>query len=198
MPASFLSCAHQCPRHSRVPLPPHAVGHAPTALLVTTAHPCLPPCHTPHTNAPGTTAHPRLHLVVPGALPRTPAHSCHASYTSTLTPQARLLTLAIPVASALATPRTPPPKAQQHTTVHVCWSGMGIVVQTNATDHNIFNHATKCNDPVFKLGDVLEVFIGPVERATDNPEYYHEIDTASSGALWASQVRVCFGVARVH
>ena len=46
----------------------------------------------------------------------------------------------------------------------------------------------KCNDAVFSLGDVLEVFIGPVVEATDDCKFYHELDTSSSGVLWASQI----------
>jgi len=54
----------------------------------------------------------------------------------------------------------------------------------NATDTNIFNSASRCNDPVFSSGDVAEVFVTPVEKLSDVPSTYLEIDTAASGALW--------------
>lgn len=78
-------------------------------------------------------------------------------------------------------------KPKQNTRVTVCWSHTGIEVATFATDTDVFNGCQTCNCPVFSKGDVLEVFIGPVEHQSDNPEYYHEIDTGASGALWAAQ-----------
>eukprot|EP01048_Picozoa_sp_COSAG05_P011222 COSAG05_NODE_1044_length_6057_cov_9.395267_1_plen_279_part_00 len=84
--------------------------------------------------------------------------------------------------------RSPPgPKQQlanQSTEVAVCWDAQGLIFHTNASDVNIFNTATGCNDPVFSTGDVLEVFIAPVDKLTDTPAWYLELDTASSGALW--------------
>jgi hypothetical protein len=79
--------------------------------------------------------------------------------------------------------------ALQNTTVRVCWNISGVSVRTNASDKNIFNTATRCQQAVFNTGDVLEVFVGPVETATDDPVYYHEIDTGSSGAMWQGQVQ---------
>lgn len=78
-------------------------------------------------------------------------------------------------------------KPKQNTRVEVCWSRTGLVVVSNATDDDVFNGCEACNCPVFEQGDVLEVFVGPVEHPTDNPEYYHEVDTGASGALWAAQ-----------
>jgi hypothetical protein len=60
-------------------------------------------------------------------------------------------------------------------------------VHTRAYDDNIFSNATKCNDDVWALGDVLEVFLGPVEHPTDDPMWYHELDTSATGALWAAE-----------
>ena len=74
--------------------------------------------------------------------------------------------------------------ANQSTEVKVCWDDFGLIFHTNATDVNIFNTATECNDPVFSTGDVLEAFIAPVGKLTDTPSWYLELDTASSGALW--------------
>ena len=57
----------------------------------------------------------------------------------------------------------------QETEVSVCWDATGLKVRTRAWDTNIFSNATKCNDDVWALGDVLEVFLGPVEHPTDDP-----------------------------
>ena len=85
----------------------------------------------------------------------------------------------------LDTAPAPRPLAEQQTQVLICHDPHGLHFKTNATDVDIFNSATKCNDPVFAEGDVLEVFISPVEQLTDVPEWYLEIDTAAtSGALW--------------
>ena len=59
----------------------------------------------------------------------------------------------------------------QETNVEVCYDERGMFVTTRAWDDNVFSNATKCNDPVFALGDVLEVFVGPVEDPTDDPEW---------------------------
>ncbi len=82
--------------------------------------------------------------------------------------------------------RTLPPSnpANQSTRVEVCWDSQGLRFHTNATDVNIFSTATKCNDPTFSDGDVLEVFVAPVEQLTDVPSWYLELDTGASGALW--------------
>ena len=92
----------------------------------------------------------------------------------------------VAVAKNFKNDRSPPPSipANQSTYVEICWNSEGLEFHTNATDVNIFNTAKKCNDPVFSDGDVLEVFVGPVEHPTDVPSWYLELDTASSGALW--------------
>jgi hypothetical protein len=79
--------------------------------------------------------------------------------------------------------------ALQATSLEVCWNSSGLSVKTNATDVNIFNTATRCQQGVFNTGDTLEVFLGPVLDATDDPVYYHEIDTGSSGAMWVGQAQ---------
>jgi hypothetical protein len=46
-----------------------------------------------------------------------------------------------------------------------------------------------CNDPVFRQSPTLETFIAPVERPTDNPVWYHELDVSPAGAMFASLVK---------
>ncbi len=90
------------------------------------------------------------------------------------------------IATNFKNDRTLPPSqpANQSTRVEVCWDLQGLRFHTNATDVNIFSTATKCNDPTFSDGDVLEVFVGPVAHLTDAPSWYLELDTGASGALW--------------
>jgi hypothetical protein len=90
------------------------------------------------------------------------------------------------IAANFKNDRTLPPSqpANQSTRVEVCWDSQGLRFHTNATDVNIFSTATKCNDPTFSDGDVLEVFVGPVAHLTDAPSWYLELDTGASGALW--------------
>lgn len=71
----------------------------------------------------------------------------------------------------LSTPPIGLKPPQQRTEVEVCYDEHGILVRTHAFDTDVFSNATKCNDPVFALGDVLEVFIGPVEDPTDDPDW---------------------------
>jgi len=78
--------------------------------------------------------------------------------------------------------------AVQPTTVQVCWDQFGIHVSGNATDRHIFSPYVHCNDPVFINSDVMEVFIAPVYSATDNPIWYHEVDTGAAGALWGGLI----------
>ena len=81
----------------------------------------------------------------------------------------------------------PPPSvpAVMPTTVKLCWDAFGLHFKGNATDDNIYNSATNCNDPTFSMGDVMEVFVSPVAKISDTPTTYLELDTAAvSGALW--------------
>ena len=48
----------------------------------------------------------------------------------------------------------------------------------------------KCGEPVFSLGDVLEVFAAPVGGAHDAPRFYQETDVAPSGAAWAATIEI--------
>jgi hypothetical protein len=76
--------------------------------------------------------------------------------------------------------------ATQPTSGRICYNRTGIFVKLNATDSDIFSPYTKCNSEVYVNSDVLETFIGPVLSLADSPQWYHEIDTSASGALWAS------------
>ena len=71
------------------------------------------------------------------------------------------------------------------TSVKLCWDAFGLHFKGNATDDNVYNSATNCNDPPFSDGDVMEVFVSPVRKLSDTPSTYLELDTAAvSGALW--------------
>ena len=74
--------------------------------------------------------------------------------------------------------------AAQQTRVEVCHTRHGLHISSRARDRFIFSPYTRCNDPVFVRSDVLEVFIAPVRRATDNPVWYWELDAAPTAALW--------------
>jgi hypothetical protein len=50
----------------------------------------------------------------------------------------------------------PYPPAVQSTIVKVCHDSGGLHFHSNATDTDIWNTATACNDPTFADGDVLE------------------------------------------
>eukprot|EP00966_Prymnesium_polylepis_P312503 7221392-Prymnesium_polylepis.1 len=67
----------------------------------------------------------------------------------------------------------------------ICWNETGITVREYAVDDHIFSPYTRCDQPVFVDGDVLEVFIAPVLKPTDSPQWYFELDTSASGVLWA-------------
>lgn len=75
--------------------------------------------------------------------------------------------------------------ATQATSFSLCHTPAGLRILGNATDDDIFNTATRCNDPVYKRGDVLEVFVAPVAELTDVPSWYLEVDSAASGALYS-------------
>ena len=66
----------------------------------------------------------------------------------------------------------------------ICHDEMGFRVVMVATDANIFSPYTTCNSEVFVGSDVMEVFMAPVDDLSDDPQYYYELDTSPSGALW--------------
>jgi hypothetical protein len=74
--------------------------------------------------------------------------------------------------------------AEQQTVVEICHTRHGLHISSRAHDRFIFSPYTHCNDPVFVQSDVLEAFIAPVRRPTDNPVWYWELDTAPTAALW--------------
>jgi len=78
--------------------------------------------------------------------------------------------------------------ATQQTVVEICADKNGLQLFTTAQDNHLFSPWTHCTDPVWQNGDVLEVFISPVLRTSDNPIWYHEVDTGNAGALWVSQI----------
>ena len=94
--------------------------------------------------------------------------------------------------SVCATPLgQPAAPGAQLTTAHLCHDAEGLHIHENAStgSHGVFSSASKCGDSVFTAGDVLEVFIAPVKKPTDVPEYYHELDTGAAGAMWASCIQ---------
>jgi hypothetical protein len=81
----------------------------------------------------------------------------------------------------------PPAAPSQSTRIQLCHNRSGMWIHGNASDVDIFNSATDCNSDVFSTGDVMEVFLAPVQSVHDNPSWYYELDTAATtGALWAS------------
>jgi hypothetical protein len=88
--------------------------------------------------------------------------------------------------------------ATQPTSGSMCYNRTGIFVRLNATDDDIFSPYTKCNQNVYVNSDVLETFIGPVHSLRDSPQWYHEIDTSASGALWASCINNAKGSANTQ
>ena len=76
--------------------------------------------------------------------------------------------------------------AQQQTAVRLCHFPNGLFVATNATDADIFSTAQRCNGPTFAMGDVLEVFVAAVPSPLDNPSWYLELDTGSTGVMWGA------------
>jgi hypothetical protein len=78
--------------------------------------------------------------------------------------------------------------AKQSTSVRICYDQEGFKLNTIATDSNIFSPYTQCNSEVWVNSDVLEVFMAPVQDATQNPIWYHETDTSASGAVWAGHI----------
>ena len=75
--------------------------------------------------------------------------------------------------------------ATQRTTGQVCWDDVGMHVHETAVSSTpVFTPWAHCDDPVFSRSHVLEIFMAPVLRVTDNPRYYFEMDTAPSGAVW--------------
>ena len=75
--------------------------------------------------------------------------------------------------------------ATPQTSVAVCHNASGLRMVYEATDAHVITPWTHCNDPVFQRSSTLEFFASPVHEATDNPIWYHEIDAAPSGAMWA-------------
>ena len=75
--------------------------------------------------------------------------------------------------------------ATDQTNGKLCWDNIGIKVQEMAKDKHVFTPWKQCNDPVFERSSVLEIFVAPVQKVTDNPQWYFELDTSPSGALWA-------------
>lgn len=74
------------------------------------------------------------------------------------------------------------------TAVQVCHEPDGLHVMTEAQDAHVITQWTHCNQPVYINSSTLECFVAPVERPTDNPTWYHEIDAAPSGVLWAGVI----------
>jgi hypothetical protein len=67
----------------------------------------------------------------------------------------------------------------------ICWNNVGISVKEYASDKHIITPWTNCNDPVFQKSSVLEIFVAPVLSPINNPEWYFELDTSPSGAMWS-------------
>jgi len=74
--------------------------------------------------------------------------------------------------------------ASEQTQGTICWDATGIKVTEMAVDSHVLAPWTHCNDPVFQKSSVLEIFVAPVTKVTENPQWYFELDTAPSGALW--------------
>jgi hypothetical protein len=53
---------------------------------------------------------------------------------------------------------SPPTPAVQQTTVRLCHDEHGLHFRSNATDYDVFNSATKCNDPVSHFGTDGSIF----------------------------------------
>jgi hypothetical protein len=62
--------------------------------------------------------------------------------------------------------------ARQRTKAEICWGDAGLQLAITARDSDIFNSCEACNCPVYARGSVLEVFVAPVKRVTDNPRWY--------------------------
>ena len=75
--------------------------------------------------------------------------------------------------------------AAPQTSVAVCHNASGLKMVYQADDAHVVTPWTRCNDPVFTRSSTLEFFASPVHEATDNPIWYHEIDVAPSGVMWA-------------
>jgi hypothetical protein len=79
------------------------------------------------------------------------------------------------------------PLAAEQTTARLCHDADGLHVHADATDSSVKASVTECGIvSMMNTDDVMEVFIAPVNKATDDPRFYHEIDTGASGDLWGS------------
>jgi hypothetical protein len=74
---------------------------------------------------------------------------------------------------------------QQSTTVDICYvEGESFKVHMVAEDHDVFSPYTTCNSEVYVNSDVLEVFMTPTKSPYDAPQWYYEMDTSPSNAVW--------------
>jgi hypothetical protein len=78
--------------------------------------------------------------------------------------------------------------AQQQTSGSICYDATGIHIKERANETHIFTPYAHCDDNVWVHSDVLEVFVAPVLSVYDNPQWYFELDTAPSGAMWGGLI----------
>ena len=79
------------------------------------------------------------------------------------------------------------PLAVEQTTARLCHDAAGLHVHADAKDSSVKASVTECGVvSMMNTDDVMEVFLAPVNEATDDPRFYHEIDTGASGDLWGS------------
>ena len=75
--------------------------------------------------------------------------------------------------------------AAPQTKVAICHTASGLRVVYEGDDAHVVTPWTRCNDPVFERSSTFEFFASPVERPTDDPIWYHEIDGGPANVLWA-------------
>jgi len=75
--------------------------------------------------------------------------------------------------------------ASPQTKVAICHTASGLRVVYEGDDAHVVTPWTRCNDPVFERSSTFEFFASPVERPTDDPIWYHEIDGGPANVLWA-------------
>ena len=78
--------------------------------------------------------------------------------------------------------------AAQPTDGTMCFDDSGIVISLVATDAHTFSAYTNCNSHTWVASDTVEVFIAPVRTLSDNPQWYFELDSVPSGAMYGGLV----------
>jgi len=71
----------------------------------------------------------------------------------------------------------------------LCWSVNGIYIIEEGKDDYYYTSSDQCNDPLWEMGSVFELFISRVSSPKDIPREYYEIDVSPKGTVFGTIIQ---------